>query len=215
MSTASSFASASRQLWVALTLMLVVVFVGLTFFESVAPRYSTLGSVAARSVVSGTIKAAPMDVSPSAVSPEQPRATPVNNRLATAISKTFAVDNALARQIVGVASEVAHKEQLPVTLLLAVIARESSFNPKAINSRDLGLMQVNAKWHASTIEKVGGEYAMLRPKVNIPVGARILKGYIQTAGTISGGLRRYNGLGKANNYPQEVIAYMHKFNAHR
>lgn len=215
MSSTTSFVSVSRQLWVALTLMLMVVFVGLTFFEAVAPSLSRVEIGSARSVVSGTIKALPPVTDSPAPLQKQPRVTAVNTRLVSAISKTFAVDQGLARQIVGVASEVAHKEQLPVTLLLAVIARESSFNPKAINSRDLGLMQVNAKWHANTIEEVGGEHAMLRPRVNIPVGARILKGYIQTAGTISGGLRRYNGLGKANNYPQEVIAYMHKFNAHR
>lgn len=131
--------------------------------------------------------------------------------LVDVISDGFKVDPRTAREIVEHAMVVASEERLPLSLLLAVIARESSFNPTAVNNRDVGLMQVNLYWHSDKIVAAGGPEAMFAPDVNIRLGARILKEYVSAAGSYHGGLRRYNGLDKANNYPEEVLAFMRAF----
>lgn len=123
----------------------------------------------------------------------------------------FRVDSHSAHAIVATATTVANEQRLPVALILGVIARESSFDPRAVNDRDVGLMQVNLKWHADKIAEAGGPDAMFNPETNIRIGTQVLKEYIQAAGSVHGGLRRFNGLGKANNYPDEVLAFVRSF----
>lgn len=213
-----------RQLWSTLAVMALVVAFGLGLEQAGAPiRLSQLqaevnsveGEVtqpdeavqlsknsASKATVGGLAHAVP-DVEPKAVKPH----------LVRAVMERFSVNAPLAQTIVYHAYHEAKSSELPVTLLLAVMARESSFRPKAINQQDWGLMQVNLKWHAKAIEKVGGPKALLRPAPNIKVGTQILKQYVVSAGSIRGGLRRYNGLGKDNAYPDEVVTFMREFQA--
>lgn len=134
-----------------------------------------------------------------------------SQELVNFIVRAHKVDLATAQEIVAHAQLVATEERLPLSLILAVIARESSFNPVAVNNRDVGLMQVNLYWHSDRIEEVGGPEAMLVPNTNIRVGARILKEYIAASGNFYGALRRYNGLDKNNSYPEEVLSFMRTF----
>lgn len=134
-----------------------------------------------------------------------------SQELVNFIVRAHKVDLATAQEIVAHAQLVATEERLPLSLILAVIARESSFNPVAVNNRDVGLMQVNLYWHSDRIEEVGGPEAMLVPNTNIRVGVRILKDYIAAAGNFHGALRRYNGLDKNNSYPEEVLSFMRTF----
>lgn len=136
------------------------------------------------------------------------QASAPSQELVEYVIRAHKVDPATAEEIVANAQLVAREEHLPPELILAVIARESSFNPEAVNNRDVGLMQVNLHWHSDKIEEVGGPEAMFVPSTNIRVGARILKSYLAASGNLHGALRRYNGLDKANSYPEEVLSLM-------
>jgi hypothetical protein len=58
------------------------------------------------------------------------------------------------------------------------------------------------------VEEHGGEEAVLEPSVNIMVGARILKDYIERTGDLEAGLQFYNGAlaDESSQYAQKVMA---------
>ncbi len=94
-------------------------------------------------------------------------------------------------------------------LILAVIAIESSFNPIAQSSAGaMGLMQVVPRYHENTLEEHGASGMLLDPAVNIVVGARILKRYIDHTGSLESGLQYYNGArpDRSRKYANKVIA---------
>jgi soluble lytic murein transglycosylase-like protein len=124
--------------------------------------------------------------------------------LARAVQQQFKVAPKLAEEIVLAAHHHAKQEDLPVSLVLAVIAKESSFNPKAISHGDLGLMQVNSYWHQLAIKQAGGRDSLFSVDTNIRLGTRILSQYVRRYG-IYEGLRAYNGKGKKNTYPADVL----------
>lgn len=215
-----------RQLWLALAFMVLVVAVGLGMNQTEIPTRLGLPRVsmpnfrgdiaqseeAARLAANSPSRSDDVETAELAKS-ELAVKTSAKPTLVRAVASRFSVDSQLAHVIVSHAYKEARTTGLPVTLLLGVMARESSFNPKAINNRDLGLMQVNLKWHADEIKKAGGFAAMLRPAANIQVGTKILQQYVAAAGSIRGGLRHYNGKGKTNAYPDEVLAFKHQFDA--
>jgi soluble lytic murein transglycosylase-like protein len=215
-----------RQLWLALAFMVLVVAVGLGMNQTEIPARLGLPHVNLpnfRGDVAQTEEAARLAANSPSRSEEDEAAELAKSELAVkssakptlvrAVVSRFSVDRQLAHTIVSHAYTEARSSGLPVTLLLGVMARESSFKPKAINNRDLGLMQVNLKWHADAIQKAGGFNAMLRPAPNIKVGTKILQQYVAAAGSIRGGLRQYNGKGKNNAYPEEVLKFKHEFDA--
>jgi soluble lytic murein transglycosylase-like protein len=87
-----------------------------------------------------------------------------------------------------------------------VIARESSFKPRARNREDLGLMQVNRRYHPDLIERAGGPQAMMDPEKNLQAGIRLLARYRRMSADELEALQRYHGLGKNNGYVQRVTA---------
>ncbi|MHC5879399.1 lytic transglycosylase domain-containing protein, partial [Streptococcus pyogenes] len=80
------------------------------------------------------------------------------------------------------------------TLILAVMAIESGFNPFAQSSVGAqGLMQVMTNVHSEKYRHFGGEYAAFDPLSNLRVGVKILREYISRAGSVEGGLKWYVG----------------------
>jgi soluble lytic murein transglycosylase-like protein len=101
---------------------------------------------------------------------------------------------------------------MPLTLLLAVMAVESEFNPAARNKNDVGLMQVNLDYHPQEVGALKSPGELHKIDVNVKIGARILGRYVdEEAGKICSALRRYNGLGKANHYPERVLKAKDRF----
>jgi soluble lytic murein transglycosylase-like protein len=83
---------------------------------------------------------------------------------------------------------------LEPTLILAIMAVESSFNPFAQSSVGAqGLMQVMTKVHDDKYERFGGNYAAFDPVTNLRVGVLVLKECIARAGSLEAGLRFYVG----------------------
>src|SRR5450432_4215819 len=83
---------------------------------------------------------------------------------------------------------------LDPTLILAVMAVESSFNPFAQSPVGAqGLMQVMTKVHDDKYEAFGGSHAAFDPVTNLRVGVQVLKECIARAGSLEAGLRFYVG----------------------
>ncbi len=84
--------------------------------------------------------------------------------------------------------------QLDPTLVLAVMAIESNFNPFAQSSVGAqGLMQVMTKVHVAKYKDHGGELAAFDPITNLHVGMQVLKDCIKSNGSSEQGLRCYVG----------------------
>ena len=87
---------------------------------------------------------------------------------------------------------------LDPTLILAVMAVESSFNPFAQSAMGAqGLMQVMTHVHDAKYEAFGGVRAAFDPVANLRVGVQVLKECIARAGSLDAGLRAYLGVGSS------------------
>jgi hypothetical protein len=99
-------------------------------------------------------------------------------------------------RLVQEAWTVGQRAQLDPTLILAIMAVESSFNPFAQSAVGAqGLMQVMTRVHDDKYEVFGGNHAAFDPLTNLRVGVQVLKECIARAGSLEGGLRYYVGAG--------------------
>lgn len=96
------------------------------------------------------------------------------------------------------------------TLILAVMAVESGFNPFAQSAVGAqGLMQVMTRVHDDKYEAYGGNMAAFDPVTNLRVGVQVLRDCIQHNGGVEEGLRCYVGatnLGDDAGYAARVLA---------
>jgi Transglycosylase SLT domain len=89
---------------------------------------------------------------------------------------------------------IGQRAKLDPTLILAIMAVESSFNPFAQSPVGAqGLMQVMTRVHDDKYEAFGGNHAAFDPISNLRVGVQVLKECIQRAGSVQEGLRHYVG----------------------
>lgn len=101
-------------------------------------------------------------------------------------------------RLVKEAWSVGGRVGLDPTLILAIIAVESSFNPFAQSSVGAqGLMQVMTRVHDDKYVAFGGNHAAFDPVTNLRVGVQVLKECIARAGSIDAGLRYYVGAANA------------------
>jgi len=83
---------------------------------------------------------------------------------------------------------------LDPTLILAIMAVESSFNPFAQSPVGAqGLMQVMTRVHDDKYEPFGGTHAAFDPISNLRVGVQVLKECISRGGGLQEGLKYYVG----------------------
>ncbi len=128
--------------------------------------------------------------------------------LAQWLSKKYRVAPEPMSAIVAQAFETGQRLQLQPTLILAVMAVESSFNPFAQSSVGAqGLMQVMTKVHTDKYENFGGKLAAFDPLSNLRVGAKVLLDCITRAGSVEGGLKQYVGTttGDDGGYSDKVL----------
>ena len=119
-----------------------------------------------------------------------------NERRAVAehLAKKFRISFEDTLHYVNQAMVVSKEVNLDPTLILAVMATESSLNPRAESrSGAQGLMQVRTHVHHDKFEPYGGPLAAFIPEANIRVGALILKACIARAGSLEDGLKSYLG----------------------
>jgi Transglycosylase SLT domain len=110
------------------------------------------------------------------------------------LSKKYSVAPEPISALVAEAYEVGAKTKIEPTLILAIMAIESSFNPFAQSPVGAqGLMQVMTNIHSDKYEGFGGKFAAFDPVTNLRVGVKVLQDCIARAGSIEGGLRQYVG----------------------
>ena len=116
------------------------------------------------------------------------------------LSRKYKVAPVALEPLVAEAWQLSQLSQLPPTLILAVMAVESGFNPFARGTQGaMGLMQIEPVAHAETLRQFGGQLAAFDPLTNLRIGARLLQGNIKEAGSLEEGLRLYGrASGQAN-----------------
>lgn len=116
--------------------------------------------------------------------------------VAAAVARKYRVSELGVRDFVRAAYREASATGLDPMLIVAVMAVESRFNPVAQSDGGaMGLMQVIPRYHAAKFPRneSGIERAVLDPRTNIAVGARVLKEAIVRGGNETAGLQLYNG----------------------
>ncbi|WP_411884494.1 transglycosylase SLT domain-containing protein [Polaromonas sp. YR568] len=110
------------------------------------------------------------------------------------LSKKYGVAPEPLSVLVAEAFEIGQKAKLDPTLILAIMAIESGFNPFAQSPVGAqGLMQVMTKVHHDKYDNFGGKLAAFDPVTNLRVGVKVLQECIARAGSIEGGLKYYVG----------------------
>ena len=110
------------------------------------------------------------------------------------LSKKYRVAPEPLSALVAEAYEIGIRTKLDPTLILAVMAVESGFNPFAQSPVGAqGLMQVMTQVHSDKYESFGGKLAAFDPLTNLRVGVKVLQECITRAGSLEGGLRYYVG----------------------
>ncbi len=116
--------------------------------------------------------------------------------LAFWLSRKYKVAPEPLSALVAEAFEIGQKAKLDPTLILAIMAIESGFNPFAQSPVGAqGLMQVMTKVHHEKYENFGGKLAAFDPLTNLRVGVKVLQECIARAGSVEGGLKYYVGAG--------------------
>jgi hypothetical protein len=128
------------------------------------------------------------------------------------LSKKYHVAPEPLSALVAEAYEISshNNNKLEPTLILAVMAVESGFNPFAQSAVGAqGLMQVMTNIHSDKYQNFGGKFAAFDPVSNLRVGAKVLQECVERAGSLSGGLRLYVGAGNIEDdggYTAKVLA---------
>jgi hypothetical protein len=130
--------------------------------------------------------------------------------LAFWLSRKYGVAPEPLSVLVSEAFEIGGKAKLEPTLILAVMAIESGFNPFAQSPVGAqGLMQVMTKIHSDKYENFGGKLAAFDPVTNLRVGVKVLQECISRAGSVEGGLKYYVGaanMADDGGYANKVLA---------
>lgn len=126
------------------------------------------------------------------------------------LSKKYHVAPEPVSALVAEAYQIGARTKLDPTLILAVVAIESGFNPFAQSPVGAqGLMQVMTKVHSDKYQNFGGMMAAFDPVTNLRVGVKVLQDCIARAGSIQGGLKYYVGAANIQDdggYASKVLA---------
>lgn len=129
------------------------------------------------------------------------------------LSKKYNVAPEPVGALVSEAYEIGSHTKLDPTLILAIMAIESGFNPFAQSAMGAqGLMQVMTKIHSDKYEGFGGKLAAFDPVSNLRVGAKVLQECISRAGSVEGGLKFYVGAGNMEDDGGYAIKVMAEHN---
>lgn len=118
--------------------------------------------------------------------------------------------------------EICADENVPVSLVIAMIEHESSFNPEEVSSTDdYGLMQINIVNHSS-LEEQYKTADLMNPYQNVFCGIKMIGSYISSYGDYNKALMAYNmgeyGAEKAwengiesTSYSKSILALMEHY----
>jgi len=130
------------------------------------------------------------------------------------LSKKYNIAPEPLSALVAEAYETGARTKLDPTLILAIMAIESGFNPFAQSPVGAqGLMQVMTKIHTDKYQNFGGKLAAFDPVTNLRVGVKVLQECISRAGSLEGGLKYYVGAANLEDdggYSAKVLAEHHR-----
>ena len=111
------------------------------------------------------------------------------------IARKYRVRESSVEQYMGYARQSGKVYNVDPYLIMAVMATESSFNPRAQSRVGAqGLMQVHTRMHRKRFKPYGSTDTVWEPKVNIRVGSSILSDYLKRyGGSESRALKAYVG----------------------
>ena len=99
------------------------------------------------------------------------------------IARKYRVSASSVEQYMGYARQSGRTYNVDPYLIMAVMATESSFNPRAQSRVGAqGLMQVHTRVHKKRFKPYGSTDTVWQPKVNIQVGSSILSDYLKRYG---------------------------------
>ena len=115
--------------------------------------------------------------------------------VASYITRKYGVSADVVSEFVRTAYAAARQYGVDPLLVVSMMAVESSFNPIAESYAGAkGLMQIIPRYHPEKFVEFGGEQSVFDPRVNILVGARIVREYLLAAsGDLFTALQTYSG----------------------
>ena len=124
------------------------------------------------------------------------------------IAEKYDLPSASVAPALSAAEESGMAQGVDPLLIIAVIATESSFDPRAVSKQGArGLMQVMPKYHQDKVGKLG-KAAWFDPKINVRAGTQVLKECIDRYGNVQSALQFYNGSlnDRSKRYSRKVLA---------
>lgn len=125
------------------------------------------------------------------------------------VAERYRVSTDTLEPVLAAAQEAGRDRGIDPLLIVAIMAVESSFNPRAQSHMGAqGLMQVMPRYHQDKIGKKRGKNALFDPEFNVQVGTHVLHETITRYGSVQRALQAYNGsLGDPSmRYPRKVLA---------
>lgn len=102
-------------------------------------------------------------------------------------------------------SELCDANGVDMSLVLAIIGQESNYRPDAVgdNGNSLGLMQIQPRWHAARMERLGVT-DLLDPYQNTAVGIDLLAELIEEGNGTEWAVTAYNAGTAAADYNRAI-----------
>ncbi|MEY2684797.1 MAG: hypothetical protein RJA09_1941 [Pseudomonadota bacterium] len=125
------------------------------------------------------------------------------------LSRKYRVASEPVSALVAEAYQTGKRAGIDPTVVLAVVAVESSFNPFAASPVGAqGLMQVMTRVHTDKFAGFGGTLAAFDPLTNLRVGIQVLQETLKRAGNLEGALKLYAGVVNTdgNGYVAKVMS---------
>lgn len=125
------------------------------------------------------------------------------------LSRKYRVSLEPMGAMVSEAWAVGERSQLAPSLILAIMAIESRFNPYASGSQGaVGLMQIEQDAHSQALNHFGGRLSAFDPLTNLRVGVRHLQALIQQSRTLEQAISLYgasSGQAMERQYVERVL----------
>ena len=125
---------------------------------------------------------------------EEMRLSAEMERVRDWVAKRYRVSSDALEPAFVEVEQSAREAELDPLLIVAMIAVESSFNPKAkSHAGALGLMQVIPRWHMDKIGHDNDHTVLFDPRFNVQIGTLVLLEGLQRYGSLEEALQYYNG----------------------
>lgn len=143
--------------------------------------------------------------------------TPEQLRVTRWLSRKYRVGPEPLAAMVSEAWTLGEKTELPPTLILAIMAIESRFNPFTAGSQGaVGLMQIEVDAHTDTLAQHGGNFAAFDALTNLRIGVRHLQALVQQTPSLEDALALYgaaSGQSNDSQYAERVLAEQEQLDA--